>query len=276
MRQEIEAKRLLKGLASTKDDDVCLAEAALALASMTDDEADLDHYRGHLAGIAHAVALKVPRAHTVTERVELLNEVIIDQEGYCGDTAAYDDLDNANLMRVIDRRRGLPVALGIIYLDIAHRMNWEATGLNFPGHFLIRIADGDGQAIVDPFDGGAIRDAGDLRALIKLTAGEDAELAAEHYEPVERRAILLRLQNNIKVRQIRAGQMEDAAETVERMLLFMPEESMLRREAGLLYTRLGHLVAARAHLEVYRDRCSSVVGREEIEALLRQLSHRLN
>ena len=268
MTQKIEAKRLLKELASTKDEDVCLAEAALALAAMNDDEADLDHYREHLAGIAHAVALKVPRARTVTERVELLNEVIVDQERYCGDTAAYDDLDNANLMRVIDRRRGLPVALGIIYLDIAHRMSWNATGLNFPGHFLIRVEDSGGRVIVDPFEGGAIRDAGELGALIKLSAGEGAELTAEHYEPVERRAVLLRLQNNIKVRQIRAGQIEDAAKTVERMLLFMPEETMLRREAGLLYARLGQLVAARLHLEVYRDHCWSSAGREEIEALL--------
>ena len=205
-----------------------------------------------------------------------MNQVIVDQEQYCGDTAAYDNLDNANLVRVIDRRRGLPVALGIIYLDVAHRIGWAAKGLNFPGHFLIRIDDGDARAILDPFQGGAIREPADLRALIKLTSGKDAELTAGHYAPVDRRSVLLRLQNNIKVRQVRTGEIEDAAATVERMLLFMPEAAMLRREVGLLYARLGHLVAARAHMETYRDRCETAAERAEVEAQLRELSQRLN
>ena len=276
VRQRTEAERLLKRLATAPDHDIGLAEGALALAALAIGELDLDHYRDHLAGLAEAVSRKVAGKHSLAERVATLNQVIVEQERYCGDTAAYDDLDNANLVRVIDRRRGLPVALGIIYLDVAHRIGWDASGLNFPGHFLIRIEDGETRAIVDPFEGGAIRDAADLRALIKRTAGENAELAAEHYQPVDRRSVLLRLQNNIKVRQIRAGRIEDAAGTVERMLLFMPEEAMLQREAGLLHARLGHLVAARLHLESYRDGCQSASERAEVEALLRKLSQQLN
>lgn len=276
VRQRTEAERLLKQLATAADQDVGLAEAALALAALAIGDLDLDHYRDHLAGLAEAVAGKVAGTHSLAERIATLNQVIVNQERYCGDTTAYDDLDNANLVRVIDRRRGLPVALGIIYLDVAHRMGWAASGLNFPGHFLIRIEDGQTRAIVDPFQGGAIRDAADLRALIKLTAGENAELTAEHYQAVDRRSVLLRLQNNIKVRQIRAGQIEDAAGTVERMLLFMPEEAMLRREAGLLHARLGHLVAACGHLQAYRDGCESAAERDEVEALLRKLSQQLN
>ena len=276
MRQHHEAERLLKDLANTADEDIRLAEAALALAALTIGETDLDYYRSHLAGIVEAVAHRITGTCSITERIATLNEVIIDQERYCGDTTAYDDLDNANLVRVIDRRRGLPVALGIIYLDVAHRLGWRATGLNFPGHFLIRIEDAKARAIVDPFEGGAIREDADLRALIKLTAGENAELAAEHFEPVERRGVLLRLQNNIKIRQLRAGHIEDAAATVDRMLLFMPEQAVLHREAGLLHARLGHLVAARRHLEAYRDRCAGPAERDEAELLLRRLSRRLN
>ena len=276
MSQRSEAERLLKNLAGAADEDVRLAEAALALAALTIGETDLDYYRDHLAGIAEAVARGLPGACPVAERIEALNAVIIGRERYRGDTASYDDLDNANLVRVIDRRRGLPVALGIIYLDVAHRVGWPAAGLSSPGHFLIRIGDGAARAVVDPFEGGAVRATADPRALTKRAGGENAERAAECFEPVERRAVLLRLQNNIKVRQIRAGRIEDAAATVERMLLFMPEKAALRREAGLLHARLGHLVAARRHLEACRDVCASAAGREEIEALLRRLSRRLN
>ena len=71
-----------------------------------------------------------------------LTAVIAGAEGYCGDDETYDDLQNANLISVIDRRRGLPVALGIIYLQVARAQGWQATGLAFPGHFLISIDAG--------------------------------------------------------------------------------------------------------------------------------------
>ena len=66
---------------------------------------------------------------------EALAEVIARSYGYRGDTESYDDLQNADLVRVIERRKGLPVALSILYLDVARRQGWEAEGLAFPGAF---------------------------------------------------------------------------------------------------------------------------------------------
>src|SRR3546814_19645894 len=78
---------------------------------------------------------------------------------------------NANLRRVSDRRRGLPVALGILYLHGARAQGWAICGLNFPGHFLLRLDLGAERSIIAPFNGGQPRDAVALRALLKGKTG---------------------------------------------------------------------------------------------------------
>lgn len=90
------------------------------------------------------------------------------RQGYAGDVLTYDDLQNANLIRVIDRRKGLPVALGILWIHAARARGWRADGLAFPGHFLVRL---EHRVIVDPFNEGRLCDAAFLRRLLRATAG---------------------------------------------------------------------------------------------------------
>src|SRR4029077_16348765 len=137
------------------------------------------------------------------DMAQVLSEVICGEFRYCGDEETYDDLDNANLMRVIERRKGLPVALGILYLTVARSQGWAAAGLNFPGHFLIRLESRDGRrAIIDPFHEGRVLETPASRQLLKVVSGQAGELEASHYKAVSNRDILLRLQNNVKTRRL--------------------------------------------------------------------------
>src|SRR3546814_6980246 len=99
-------------------------------------------------------------------------------------------MSNADMMRVIDRRRGLPVAPGILYLHGARAQGWPICGLNFPGPFLLRLDLGAERTSIDPFNGGETRDASALRALLQTTAGEAAELRPEHTRTVGCRDLL--------------------------------------------------------------------------------------
>ena len=114
-------------------------------------------------------------------------------------------------------RVGLPVSLGILYIHAARAQGWAVDGLAFPGHFLVRMDEGDRRVIVDPFHQGQALEAGHLRGLLKQFQGADVELAPAHYAPVGNRAILLRLQNNIKSRALQAGDGARAAAILERM-----------------------------------------------------------
>jgi regulator of sirC expression with transglutaminase-like and TPR domain len=270
------AENTLRNIGTAAADRLDLGEAALALASLERRQVAPDRYRDHLALLTQDVAATAAGAQSVAARIAALNETIVGKHGYRGDADTYDDLQNANLIRVIDRRRGLPVALGILYIHAARAQGWDMVGLSFPGHFLIRLEAADGRVIVDPFNEGKTPDAGALRQLLRSTAGEAAELAPEHYAPVPDRAILLRLQNNIKLRLIGTDRIAKAVHVIESMLLFAPDQPDLWREAGLLHAHLGNLGAATAAIDRFLALADDPAARHTMAALLQRLRTKLN
>jgi regulator of sirC expression with transglutaminase-like and TPR domain len=150
---------------------------------------------------------------------------------------------------VIDRRLGLPVALGLLYVYTAEQQNWQASGINFPGHFMVRLGRDRETVILDPFNGGVVRTIGDLGAMLKVYGGPAAGLAPNHYAAVGRRDLLLRLQNNIKLRLVAAGRTGEALETLETMIMIAPTNAGMWREAGELQGEIGNLRAAMASLQ---------------------------
>ena len=253
-----------------------IGEAALALASFERPRVALLRYRQHLATLARDVGRHAGAAGDLASRAQALNEIILLKHGYSGDELTYDDLQNANLMRVVDRRKGLPVALGILYLHAARAQGWDSVGLAFPGHFLIRLTEGTERLILDPFHGGKVCDAAGLRELLKAMAGQDVELAPEHYAPVADREVLLRLQNNLKSRLLQAGSHERALGVVETMLMLAPDLPELWHEAGMLNTRLGNMRAGANALEQFIVRAPESRARHQAAALLQQLKAKLN
>jgi regulator of sirC expression with transglutaminase-like and TPR domain len=272
-----ERERLLREIGATASEGpLPLAEAALALAARDGAAADSGIYRRHLAALAQDIGAAAASARTIGERVAACNEIIFGKYAYQGDTETYDDLQNANLMRVIERRRGLPVALGILYIHGGRAQGWGLAGLAFPGHFLVRIEHDGERAIIDPFNRGIERSPADLREMLKATAGIAAELEPSHYAPVDDRQVLLRLQNNLKLRLVQGKQLDKALAVVEDMLLFAPGHAELWREAGLLHAHLDNYRAAIASLEEFMRRAGSGTARQRTAALLQQLKGRLN
>lgn len=272
------AHELLRVAGSRADDEIDLAETALVLGALDRPRVRMTRYRGHLSELGDAMRRRhrQRRRDSIEARIETLNAVIFAAQGYAGDDRTYDDLQNANLIRVIDRRRGLPISLGILYIHAARALGWQADGVNFPHHFLVRLDFAGERAIVDPFHGGRTYDAPDLRSLLKRFAGHAAELAPSHYEPAGARAVLIRLQNNIKVRLIRNKQPAAAAEIVERMLLFAPSEVRLLRELGLLHADAGNLGAAVSALDRFVADAQDDRDRHQTAALAEMLRRRLN
>jgi len=270
----------LAGLAKVGDDEMDLAGTALMLAALERPRVALERYRLHLDDLADAVGREAARRDgdmpALDARVGALLQVISAEQGYRGDELTYDDLQNANLMRVIDRRRGLPVALGILYIHAARAQGWTAHGLNFPAHFLIAIETAGERAIVDPFRASRIGDAGALRSLLKSMLGKDAELSPAHSVALPNRAVLLRLQNNIKTRLLAQGRGERALAVVQRMLLFAPNQAELWREAGAMHGEIGNLRAAVAALERFMELSRDAAARHQAAQAIQSLRRRLH
>lgn len=280
MTKASDAKRYLSGLADLPDEAIDLATAALALAALDRPRVALQRYHHHLSLLAGDVAERAERSaareDALETRIGMLNDVICGRYGYRGDTLNYDDLQNANLMRVIDRRRGLPVALGILYIHAARAQGWEVTGLKFPAHFMIRLEHRGRRAIIDPFNEGTVREVSELREMLKTSHGESAALNPAHYAPAGNREILLRLQNNLKLRLLQGGEHARALAVVESMLLFAPGETALWHDAGVLHAKLGNLRAATQALETFLARAADEGTRHHAATLLQQIRARLN
>jgi regulator of sirC expression with transglutaminase-like and TPR domain len=268
--------RYLRELGATAGRVLPIAEAALALASFERPRVDLGRYLEHLQQIARDVGKHPDAAGDLAARARALNEIILLKYGYSGDALTYDDLQNANLIRVIDRRKGLPVTLGILYIHAAREQGWEIAGLAFPGHFLVLLSAGPERLIIDPFHGGQICGAAELRELLKATVGHDSELSPEHYAVVSDRDVLLRLQNNLKARLLQAQNPERGLTVVETMLMLAPDLAELWGEAGMLHRHLGNLRAAAAALEQYVVRAPDGMARHQAAAILQQLRTQLN
>jgi regulator of sirC expression with transglutaminase-like and TPR domain len=266
-------KSLDRGNAAELD----LAGAALALAALDQEQVPLARYLDHLELMATDAARAISRLDQPEDAARALARVIAETHGYEGDTKTYDDQQNANLMRVIDRRRGLPVALGILYIHTARAQGWTAAGLNFPNHFLIRLDIAGARVIMDPFHGGQILQANNLRALLSQVAGAEVPLEPEYYAPVPDQMILLRLQNNIKLRFIAEQRYDRALEVLQHMLLFADDQAMLWREAGLVHVHLGQHKAALEVLGTYIELPGvSESDREQMTSVMQRLRTRLN
>ena len=271
-----QARNTLRDIGAAPDVPFEIAEAALALASFDRPQVPLDRYRRHLGTLAEDVGHLAAGCESLEDKLAALNNVLVDKHGYAGDQLNYDDLQNANLIRVIDRKKGLPVALGILYIHTARSQGWSIAGLAFPGHFLLRLADGGERLVMDPFHEGAARQTHELRDLLKAMSGSDAELRPEYYAEVSDREILLRLQNNIKLRLIQQNDAAGAEAVVSRMLMLAPEQTALWWETGVLNAQAGQLQAAIEAIERFIELDNHSEPRQEAALFLQKLRDQLN
>jgi len=268
----------LDAIGALPDTEIDIADAALQLARVDAPDADWMAAREHLSDLARAAASLAAQIDQddLAQRAVALSGLLGGRFGYRGDADTYDDLANANLIRVIERRRGLPVALGILWLHAARAVGWAGHGVDFPAHFLITLTGKKGQVVLDVFHGGTPLSARDLRALLRRIEGEDAELRPGLLRPMGTRRVLMRLQNNIMTRRLQAGDTAGALRCAEDMLRIGPDHAELWRQAAMLHQRLDQIAAA---VRCY-DRFLALVPQgevaEAVRAALRQLRSNLN
>jgi regulator of sirC expression with transglutaminase-like and TPR domain len=237
----VAAQDFLRAIGEAGEGPHDIARAALMLSALDHPDAPLELFERHLDDIAEAMRQQAPSIRRVADGAAHLSHLLSTKLAYDGDRLTFDDPRNADLITVIERRRGLPVALGILYMHAARAAGMSASGLNTQSHFLVRIGHRHDDLTIDPFNGGAVLEGG--RAI--PAALGDAELA----EPVGDIDVLLRLQNNQKMRAVDAGKTERALEIAGRMVLIAPRRGELWFDLARLNEASGILGAARRAYE---------------------------
>jgi regulator of sirC expression with transglutaminase-like and TPR domain len=155
------------------------------------------------------------------------------QEGLRGDAEDYDDPRNSFLYQVLERRRGLPIALATLTLAVARRAGAPMAGIGMPGHFVVADLAGARPAYLDPFEGWEPRTVADLAEIVLRTSG--LAMRPEFLAPVDDRSILARTLVNLRGSYLRRRRLRDALWTVELGLVLAPDDPDLESQAiGLL------------------------------------------
>lgn len=253
-----------------------LGETALLLANLDLPENNFSEYRDQLDLIASDMSDRGPGANTVAEQRSALSDILYTRHGYRGDMDSYDDPQNANLMRVIDRRKGLPVALGILVIHAGRSQGWDISGLKFPGHFLLRLTTRGEHALIDPFDNARLLVDDDLGRLLTRVHGPQTRLQADFIRTVSDQEILFRLQNNIKTRALGEGDRKRAIKILETMTLIGPERADILAELAMLESTEGRYQSALGRLDLFIARNPDSEKSAGILNLKENIKRRLN
>ena len=239
-------------------DELDLARAALVVAKIEYPRLDPGRTVACLdaLGARAAERLATRTGGSVIERVEALNELLFDEEGFEGNRRHYGDFRNSLLNVVLERRTGIPISLAVVYIEVARRAGLEVFGVSFPGHFLLRVpndaGDDDGAPIIlDPFEGGRRLTDDDCRDLLHRHLGDEAEYDRSLVDACSSRQILTRMLNNLKRTYVELRSYPHARAVTELLLEVGPSFGADLRDRGLIAYHLDDYQAALRDLEQY-------------------------
>ena len=231
---------------------LCLLVAAAADGEL--DEAGIDAAQIELDRLAGLVAFRPdgPRAWA-----EALADVLGDRCGFRGSAADYERLESSLLHAVLRRRRGLPILLSVVWIEVARRAGAPVYGVALPGHFVVGFGPPDEQVLADPFDGGRVLTGGDAEMLVAGATG--APLDPSMLTPADPLDVVLRVLNNIRAWAAARPERSDVALwAVELSLLVPSHPARLRYEHAQLLVQRGEFLRGAAELDAYADVVSAV------------------
>lgn len=263
-------------LAALADDRIDVAVGAALLARDTYATLDVDRTLARFDDLAaplepQKLAARPPRVQTAA-----ISEHLYGRLGFRGNEQDYYDPKNSLLPDVLERKLGIPITLALVYCEVARRAGVRARGVNFPGHFLVRVDSREtdtSPVIVDPFFGGRSLDRAALRRLLHRASASQT-LSGEHLAPASARTMLVRMLINLKWIHATRGDFARALLALDRIVCLTPDAVAALRERGLLAARLGAVETARADLSKLLELVPQAPDAASIRARLEELRTR--
>ena len=246
----MDPRERFEALAALPQDEIPLAETALWIAAESRPQIDVMGRLDEIHALSERIRPAITGARSLRNRVELLNRAFFHEEGFKGNSEDYANPLNSFLDSVLDTRRGIPITLAILYLEVAHRLNLPGAGVGFPGHFLIKVCDDHEEIIVDPFFG-RILSHQNCRELLQTVAGNDEGFAPELLDATPTPEILQRVLRNLKLLHLAQKNFEPALACSDRILLLAGDDLSELRDRALIYHQLECAGPALQDLERY-------------------------
>ncbi|MDQ5857073.1 MAG: DUF2203 family protein [Acidobacteriota bacterium] len=251
-------------------DDLDVFEGALLVAELVDPAEDLEAARSEVAALASRVKERIA-VHE--DPVDALRQVLFAEAGFRGDQESYDEPENSSVARVVASRRGMPITLSILTVEVGRQAGLELSGVGLPGHFVVGGEALPEETYLDPFDGGVVRNRDSVARRVSAVFGTTLTLPDEIFAPDTERAILSRVLSNLRRSWERREKYADALESLRWAEILEGDELSYRRERGLLLLKSGRTEEAITALESYVG-ASAGEDAEAVEKLIRVVRER--
>ncbi|MET8568432.1 transglutaminase-like domain-containing protein [Streptomyces sp. NPDC004783] len=213
------------------------------------DEAGLDAAQMELDRLAGELPF---RPGTPDAWARALRDLLGERYGFRGTAADYRRLESSLLHEVLRRRRGLPILLSVVWLEVARRAGAPVYGVGLPGHFVVGFGPEEDRVLADPFDGGRVLTGNDADVLVAGATG--APLHPSMLEPAEPLDVVKRILNNVRAWAAARPERSDVALWAIDLALLLPSHAArLRYERAQLLVQRGEFTAGAAELDAYAD-----------------------
>ena len=254
------------------DEEIGLARASLALARTQYPTLNPEPILRRLDEMADRVLHEAGPSRRLVDQVETLMRVTLRETGIRGtDSENFFDPCNSLLNKVIERREGIPIALGILLLSVGARTGIALGGTSMPLHFLVRVLGMGDPLFIDPYDGGRLLSQEGCRGFLMSLSQGRMVLDPKMLEVISSADVLTRLMTNLKLIYLDAGRLDMALMMLDRLLILNPEAPSLLRERGLTRYRMQDRGGARLDLEAYLVLADNPPDAAQIRNLLRQI-----
>ncbi len=251
------------------DGDFALFEAALSLAQDEYPDLDLQASLGEVDQLLARLRRRLADDASALQRVRVLNQFFFTDLGFAGNVNNYYDPDNSFLPVVLRTRRGIPISLAVLWMELAQGLHLDVQGVSFPGHFLVKVSMPMGQAVIDPMSGRSLsrEELSEMLEPYRRRSGLVDEFEAPlglYLQAATPRDILVRMLRNLK--EIYRSQQDwpRLLAVQERLVVLLPESWSEYRDRGLAHAELGNPNQALADLELYLEHADQVVDVDQV------------
>lgn len=270
---EAQAEAQWRRIARMRDEDVSLAEGALWIAASEYPDLVVDDYLVRLHDMATKLRSRLRADVATAEKLLALNHYLFDELGFSGNSDDYYDPRNSFLNEVLERRLGIPITLGVVYIEIGRRIGLGLHGVSFPGHFLVKCALRDGVVVLDPYSGGVSLGVDELQQRLRAAgsaADVDDALLSHLLSAASNKEVLARMLRNLKVIYARQDDWLRALSSSERLIALTPDDAGEEyRDRGGIYLKLECFRAALGDFGTYLKQCP---GAPDVEAVREQMA----
>jgi regulator of sirC expression with transglutaminase-like and TPR domain len=250
-----------------------LCHAGLLIAAQLQPDLDIQRYQDELNTMAASIRSRTGNVMDEQARIQELNAYFYSDLGFAGDKQDYYLPDNSLLNKVIERRRGIPITLAVIYLRLAEAAGLDAYGIGFPGHYLLGVHTKHESIVLDPFDQGHVLTHSQLRNMLQQLTQVPADdmVLEKNLLPARKSDTVVRMLRNLKQIYIEAQKVELALSCIEMILSIIPEAPDELRDRGMIYQHIEYTQGAISDLTHYLKLVPDAEERGVIEALLDSL-----